>query len=140
MKDARLFAVVAEDGRRDLSARIAVNARRVNVEIALHVLGQTPRWIRHVTSLKFKVQSSKAGHEQVGGVVNRPVDFGHAVTGNGERDATARAVDDADVDRDKKAYPRNHTKRHEIIQAIRAFSFVLLRVISWISSFRAPIS
>src|SRR5262245_56300271 len=45
--DARLIAVVAEMGRRDLAARVAVDARVVNKEIARDVLRQSPLPVSH---------------------------------------------------------------------------------------------
>jgi hypothetical protein len=59
MEDARLVSVIAKNARRYLPARVAVDARRVNVEIARHVFGQTPRWVRHVMSLISQMQRTK---------------------------------------------------------------------------------
>jgi hypothetical protein len=51
--------VVAEDFGRYPAARVAINATIIHVEIALHVLGQTPRPIRHADSLESCDESSK---------------------------------------------------------------------------------
>jgi hypothetical protein len=43
-----LIAVVAEMRGRDLAARVAVNTRIVNEEVACDVLRQSPRPVSHV--------------------------------------------------------------------------------------------
>jgi hypothetical protein len=58
-EDARLFAVVAEDRGRYLPARVAVDARVVDVEVARHIFGQTPRRIRHAPILRLRVRKTQ---------------------------------------------------------------------------------
>src|SRR5438128_12461570 len=66
MIDARLLAVIAEHFGRELPASIAVNAGRINVEIARYVFRQTQSKLSHnELSLRCKAQSAKLGCAEV---------------------------------------------------------------------------
>src|SRR5262249_23923618 len=59
--DARLITVVAEMRGRELAARVAVDARIVNEEVACDVLRQSPRPVSHARLYNSQIHTTLSG-------------------------------------------------------------------------------